>query len=154
MDDNDHRSLGARLDLCHIQDDAPGMVFWHARGFALYRVLDDYIRRRMRALGYAEMRTPQLLPRSLWERSGHWEKFRGSMFCVDAGEGRQMALKPMSCPGHLQIFNERLRSWRELPLRYAEFGLCHRDEPSDGERDGHPAVLPLAQAVDSLGKRR
>ncbi|MGE0658359.1 MAG: threonine--tRNA ligase [Reyranellaceae bacterium] len=130
MDEHDHRSLGARLDLYHIQDDAPGMVFWHARGFALYRLLEDYIRRRMRSLGYAEVRTPQLLPRSLWERSGHWEKFRGSMFCVDSGEGRQMALKPMSCPGHLQIFNERQRSWRELPLRYAEFGLCHRDEPS------------------------
>jgi threonyl-tRNA synthetase len=105
------------------------MAFWHPRGYALYRVLEDYIRRKMRALGYAEVKTPQLLPRALWERSGHWDKFGDSMFSLGDGE-RQMALKPMSCPCHVQIFNNGLRSWRELPIRYAEFGACHRDEPS------------------------
>ena len=129
MDELDHRSLGTRLDLWHIQEDAPGMVFWHPRGHSLYRVLEDYIRRKMRRLGYAEVRTPQLLPRELWIQSGHWEKFGAHMFGVGDGE-RPMALKPMSCPCHVQIFNKRLRSWRDLPLRYAEFGSCHRDEPS------------------------
>ncbi|MGY4312682.1 threonine--tRNA ligase [Bradyrhizobium sp. JR3.5] len=129
MDDLDHRSLGTRLDLWHIQEDAPGMVFWHPRGNTLYRVLEDYIRRKMRRLGYAEVRTPQLLPRDLWIQSGHWEKFGAHMFGFADGE-RAMALKPMSCPCHVQIFNKGLRSWRDLPLRYAEFGVCHRDEPS------------------------
>jgi threonyl-tRNA synthetase len=129
MDDLDHRSLGTRLDLWHIQEDAPGMVFWHPRGHALYRVLEDYVRRKMRRLGYAEVRTPQLLPRALWIQSGHWEKFGAHMFSVGDDEG-PMALKPMSCPCHVQIFNNGLRSWRDLPLRYAEFGACHRDEPS------------------------
>ncbi|CCE00851.1 putative threonine tRNA synthetase (fragment) [Bradyrhizobium sp. STM 3809] len=129
MDDLDHRSLGPRLDLWHIQEDAPGMVFWHPRGHTLYRVLEDDIRGRMRRLGYAEVRTPQLLPRELWMRSGHWDKFGDHMFSLGEGE-RAMALKPMSCPCHVQIFNGGLRSWRELPLRYAEFGICHRDEPS------------------------
>ena len=129
MDDLDHRSLGTRLDLWHIQEDAPGMVFWHPRGNTLYRILEDYIRRKMRRLGYAEVRTPQLLPRELWIQSGHWEKFGAHMFSL-ADDERAMALKPMSCPCHVQIFNRRLRSWRDLPLRYAEFGVCHRDEPS------------------------
>jgi threonyl-tRNA synthetase len=129
MDDLDHRSLGARLDLWHIQEDAPGMVFWHSRGNTLYRILEDYIRSKMRRQGYAEVRTPQLLPRGLWIQSGHWEKFGAQMFNFADGE-RQMALKPMSCPCHVQIFNWALRSWRDLPLRYAEFGICHRDEPS------------------------
>src|SRR6202046_4278756 len=119
MDDSDHRSLGTRLDLWHIQEDAPGMVFWHPRGYAVYRVLEEYIRSKMRRLGYAEVRTPQLMPHDLWMRSGHWEKFGENMFCVD-GE-RSMALKPMSCPCHVQIFNKGLRSWRDLPIRYAEF---------------------------------
>ncbi|CAL77090.1 putative threonine tRNA synthetase (fragment) [Bradyrhizobium sp. ORS 278] len=129
MDDLDHRSLGPRLDLWHIQEDAPGMVFWHPRGHALYRVLENFIRGKMRRLGYAEVRTPQLLPLDLWMQSGHWEKFGAQMFALGEGE-RAMALKPMSCPCHVQIFNRNLRSWRELPLRYAEFGSCHRDEPS------------------------
>jgi threonyl-tRNA synthetase len=129
MDDHDHRSLGTRLDLWHIQEDAPGMVFWHPRGNTLCRILEDYIRRKMRRLGYAEVRTPQLLPRKLWIESGHWEKFSAHMFGFSDSE-RPMALKPMSCPCHVQIFNSGLRSWRELPVRYAEFGLCHRDEPS------------------------
>lgn len=130
MQEHDHRSLAVRLDLYHIEEAAPGMVFWHPRGFAIYRVLEDYIRARMRSLSYAEVRTPQLLPIEMWERSGHWEKFSENMFRVDGGEGRDMALKPMSCPCHLQIFNDQKRSWRDLPMRYAEFGLCHRNESS------------------------
>ena len=129
MDDLDHRSLGSRLGLWHIQDNAPGMVFWHPRGHTLYRVLEDYIRNKMRRRGYAEVKTPQLMPHDLWVRSGHWEKFGENMFSVDDGE-RRMALKPMSCPCHIQIFNRGLRSWRDLPVRYAEFGACHRNEPS------------------------
>jgi threonyl-tRNA synthetase len=129
MDELDHRSLGSRLNLWHIQEDAPGMVFWHPRGYAIYRTLEDYIRTRMRRLGYAEVRSPLLMPRDLWVRSGHWDKFGENMFRVDGGE-RPMALKPMSCPCHVQIFNKRLHSWRDLPVRYAEFGACHRDEPS------------------------
>jgi len=130
MDDLDHRSLGPRMGLFHLQEDAPGMPFWHPRGHAVYRVLEDYIRSRMRRLGYGEVRTPQLMPRSLWEASGHWEKFREAMFAFEASDGRAMALKPMSCPCHVQIFNRGVRSWRELPVRFAEFGACHRDEPS------------------------
>src|SRR5277367_132285 len=124
MDDLSHQSLGSRLDLWHIQDDAPGMVFWHPRGYAVYRVLEDYIRGKMRRLGYAEVKTPELMPRELWGRSGHWAKFGENMFCVDDAV-RPMALKPMSCPCHVQIFNKGLRSWRDLPVRYAEFGTCH-----------------------------
>ncbi|MDR6290111.1 MULTISPECIES: threonine--tRNA ligase [Inquilinus] len=129
MDDIDHRSLGNRLDLFHQQEDGPGMVFWHPRGWALYRVVEDYMRRRMARAGYREVRTPQMMARSLWNRSGHWEKFGAQMFAL-ADEGRLMALKPMSCPGHIQIFNKRLRSHRELPIRYFEFGAVHRNEPS------------------------
>ena len=130
MSNRDHRSLGSRLDLYHIEEDAPGMVFWHPRGFAVYRVLEDYIRSQMRSLGYAEVRTPQLMPRDFWRRSGHWDRFGAHMFSVGADDHRPMALKPMSCPCHVQVFNRTLRSWRDLPLRYAEFGACHRDEPS------------------------
>ena len=129
MDDLDHRNLATRLDLWHIQEDAPGMVFWHPRGFAVYRVLEDYIRRKMCRLGYAEVKTPALMPLDLWVRSGHWEKFGEHMFSMEDG-GRSMALKPMSCPCHVQIFNKGLRSWRDLPIRYAEFGACYRNEPS------------------------
>lgn len=129
MDDIDHRSLGNRLELFHQQEDGPGMVFWHPRGWALYRVVEDYVRRRMARAGYREVRTPQLMARSLWNRSGHWEKFGANMFAL-ADEGRIMALKPMSCPGHVQIFNKRLRSHHDLPLRYFEFGAVHRNEPS------------------------
>lgn len=129
MDDLDHRMLGTKLDLWHLQEDCPGMVFWHPRGYAVYRVLEDYIRRKMRRLGYQEIRTPQLMPHALWEKSGHAEKFGEHMFKVDDGE-RSMSLKPMSCPCHVQVFNKGLRSYRELPVRYAEFGACHRNEPS------------------------
>jgi threonyl-tRNA synthetase len=132
MDPLDHRVLARRLDLYHIEEDAPGMIYWHSAGWQIYRELEDYIRGRMRSLGYGEVRSPQLLPQSLWEASGHWEKFGENMFAVPAREegGRDMALKPMSCPCHLQIFNSDLRSWRDLPMRIAEFGQCHRDEAS------------------------
>jgi len=130
MDDHDHRRLAHRMDLFHLEDEAPGQVFWHARGLAVYRQLEGFIRGRMRRLGYEEVRTPELLPRSLWERSGHWEKFSHAMFALPRAEERDLALKPMSCPAHAAIFNERRRSWRELPKRYCEFGQCHRDEPS------------------------
>jgi threonyl-tRNA synthetase len=126
---HDHRALGNRLDLFHQQEDAPGMVFWHPRGAVLYRVLENYIYQQMRRAGFHEVRTPQLLARSLWERSGHLEKFGQNMFMVDDGE-RVLALKPMSCPGHIQIFNKRVRSYRDLPLRLFELGACHRNELS------------------------
>lgn len=129
MDALDHRSLGNRLDLFHQQEEGPGMVFWHPRGWAIYRAIEDHIRAYMRRAGFQEVRSPQILARELWERSGHWEKFGANMFTVDDGE-RAFAVKPMSCPGHVQIFNSRLRSYRDLPLRYAEFGACHRNEPS------------------------
>jgi threonyl-tRNA synthetase len=128
--DNDHRNLAKKLDLYHFEEEAPGMIFWHPRGHQIYRALEDFIRAKMQHLGYQEVRTPQLLPKSMWQRSGHWEKFSEHMFVVPRADGRDMALKPMSCPCHVQIFNDRRRSWRELPLRYAEFGACHRDEPS------------------------
>src|SRR5262245_9913694 len=129
MDVDDHRAIANRLDLFHQQEEAPGMVFWHPRGYAIYRVIEDYIRRRMRRAGFREIRTPQLLARSLWEASGHWEKFGDDMFAFADGE-RTFALKPMSCPGHVQVFNKRTRSYRDLPLRYCEFGACHRNEAS------------------------
>ena len=129
MDDHDHRALGSRLDLFHQQEEAPGMVFWHPRGAALFRLVEAHVRRRMREAGFREVITPQLLARSLWERSGHAEKFGAAMFAVGDG-ARALALKPMSCAGHVQLFRQRVRSWRELPIRYAEFGACHRNEPS------------------------
>jgi threonyl-tRNA synthetase len=129
MDHNDHRAIGNRLDLFHQQEEGPGMIYWHPRGFALYRVIEEYIRRRMRLAGFREIRTPQMLARSLWEQSGHWEKFGDNMFALDDGH-RPFALKPMSCPCHVQVFRKRVRSFRELPLRFAEFGACHRNEPS------------------------
>ncbi|MGQ9370815.1 threonine--tRNA ligase [Azospirillum sp. A39] len=129
MDIHDHRAIGNRLDLFHQQEDGPGVAFWHPRGALLYRLIEDHIRRRMRRAGFAEVMTPQLLSRGLWERSGHWEKFADAMFVFADGE-RSLALKPMSCPGHIQIFNKRVRSFRDLPVRYCEFGACHRYEPS------------------------
>lgn len=130
MEHEDHRMLARKLDLYHMEENAPGMIYWHPAGWRIYRALEDYIRSHMRALGYEEVRSPQLLPRELWEKSGHWEKFGENMFAVPRPEGRELALKPMSCPCHLQIFNAGHRSWRDLPARYAEFGICHRDEPS------------------------
>ncbi len=123
MDAFDHRSIGNKLDLFHFQEEGPGMVFWHPKGWALYRLIEDYIRRRMKAAGFQEIKTPQILARAFWEKSGHWQKFGANMFALEDGE-RQFAVKPMSCPGHLQVFNARTRSYRDLPLRYAEFGAA------------------------------
>ncbi len=125
----DHRRLGRELDLFHIQDIAAGSVFWHPKGWTLYRICEDYMRRRLDAAGYVEVKTPQLVDRSLWEASGHWEKFREHMFTAEA-EDRVLALKPMNCPCHVQIFKQGIKSYRDLPLRMAEFGSCHRNEPS------------------------
>ena len=135
MEDQDHRVIARRMDLFHQQEEGQGMIFWHPRGFAVYQLIEEEIRRRMRTAGFAEVRTPQLLDRSLWEASGHWQKFSKEMFVFEAGAdtddgARQLALKPMSCPGHVQIFKSRLRSFRDLPLRFAEFGACMRNEPS------------------------
>lgn len=130
MDDNDHRVLGQSLDLYHIQDNAAGMVFWHPRGYAVYRILEDYIRGHMKKYGFKEIRTPQVMPRELWEKSGHWDKFAENMFTLKDSDNRDFALKPMSCPCHLQVYNDRRRSFRELPVRYSEFGACHRNESS------------------------
>jgi threonyl-tRNA synthetase len=125
----DHRRLGKSLDLFHFQEEAPGAAFWHPKGWIVYRQIEAYVRRRLDAAGYVEVKTPQLLDRSLWEASGHWEKFGEHMFALEA-EHKTLALKPMSCPAHVQIFNQRLHSYRDLPLRMAEFGSCHRNEPS------------------------
>ncbi|MEM7017039.1 MAG: threonine--tRNA ligase [Pseudomonadota bacterium] len=125
----DHRKIGKNLDLFHTQEEAPGMVFWHDKGWTLYRVVEQYIRDALREHDYQEVRTPQLADRSLWERSGHWEKFSDDMF-VTQSENREYAIKPMNCPCHVQIFNQGLKSYRELPLRMAEFGSCHRNEAS------------------------
>ncbi len=125
----DHRKIAKQLDLFHMQPEAPGMVFWHAKGWTLYQLVQDYIRGQLRARGYQEIRTPEVVERSLWERSGHWEKFREVMFTTHS-ENRDYAVKPMNCPGHVQVFNQGLRSYRDLPLRLAEFGSCHRNEPS------------------------
>jgi len=125
----DHRRLGRELDLFHLQDDAPGMVFWHPRGFAIWQQVEQYMRRIYQDNGYQEIRCPQVLDRSLWERSGHWENYKDAMFTT-ASEHRDYAVKPMNCPGHVQVYNAGLRSYRDLPLRYGEFGACHRNEPS------------------------
>jgi len=125
----DHRRLATQLDLFHIQEEAPGMVFWHPKGWAVWQVIEQYLRRVYRENGYQEVRCPQILDRSLWERSGHWENYKENMFTT-ASENRDYAIKPMNCPGHVQIFNKGLRSYRDLPLRYGEFGSCHRNEPS------------------------
>ena len=117
------------LNLFHIQEEAPGMVFWHANGWVIWQQVEQYIRRVLQNNGYQEIRTPQVLDKSLWERSGHWENFRENMFTTHSEE-RNFAIKPMNCPGHIQVFNQGLKSYRDLPLRLAEFGSCHRNEPS------------------------
>jgi len=129
LDAHDHRALGPRLGLFHLQEEAPAMVFWHPKGLILVRALEDAARRRASADGYHEVRTPQLLRQPIWEASGHWEHFRHGMFAV-ADDGCSAALKPVSCPGHIQIAQRSALSYRDLPLRVCEFGLCHRDEPS------------------------
>ncbi|MEH6721654.1 MAG: threonine--tRNA ligase [Aurantimonas endophytica] len=126
----DHRRLGREMDLYHFQDDAPGTVFWHPKGWALYQTLVSYVRRRQEAEGYQEVNAPQLLERSLWETSGHWEKYHENMFVTETEDERVFALKPMNCPGHVQIFKHGLKSYRDLPLKLAELGMVHRYEPS------------------------
>ncbi len=126
----DHRKLGRLMDLFHMQEEGRGMVFWHPKGWQLWRTLEAYMRRRLDAAGYVEVKTPQVLDRSFWEKSGHWDKYRPNMFVCETVEGETLSLKPMNCPGHVQIFNVGLRSYRELPIRMAEFGACHRYEPS------------------------
>ena len=125
----DHRKLGKKLDLFHMQEEAPGMVFWHPRGWAIYQLVEQFMRAEQRAEGYQEIRTPQLVDFSLWQRSGHADKFGDDMFAIQTSE-RDFAIKPMNCPCHVQVFNQGLKSYRELPLRLAEFGSCHRNEPS------------------------
>ena len=125
----DHRKLGRQLDLFHLQDEAPGMVFWHPKGWTIWQQVEQYMRRVYQDNGYQEVRGPMILDRSLWERSGHWENYKEHMFTTES-EKRDFAIKPMNCPGHVQIFNSDLRSYRELPLRYGEFGFCHRNEAS------------------------
>ncbi len=126
----DHRKLGRQLGLFHLQEEAAGSVFWHAKGWVLYREIEAYVRRRLDAAGYSEVKTPQLVDRSLWEASGHWEKFGENMFTARSEDERTLALKPMNCPCHVQIFRQGIKSYRDLPLRMAEFGSCHRNEPS------------------------
>jgi len=126
----DHRRLGKAMGLFHMQEEGRGMVFWHPKGWVLWRVLEAYMRRRLDAAGYVEVKTPQVLDRTFWEKSGHWEKYRPNMFVCETVEGEELSLKPMNCPGHVQIFDQGQRSYRELPLRMAEFGACHRYEPS------------------------
>lgn len=128
----DHRKIGALMDLFHIQEEGKGMVFWHPKGWTLYRTLQNYIRRRMEKGGYDEVKTPQILDHSLWQRSGHWDKFGANMFVCQTEDGDTLAVKPMNCPGHIQIFNHGQRSYRELPIRMAEFDGLHRNESSGG----------------------
>jgi len=125
----DHRKLGRHLDLFHMQEEAPGLVFWHPKGWAVWQEIEQYMRSVYRNHGYQEIRCPQILDRSLWEKSGHWEHYKGNMFTTES-EKRDYAIKPMNCPGHVQVFNSDLRSYRDLPLRYGEFGSCHRNEPT------------------------
>jgi threonyl-tRNA synthetase len=125
----DHRKLGKQLDFYHMQDDAPGMVFWHPRGWVIWQEVEQYMRAKFRQYDYQEVRTPTVLDKTLWEKSGHWQNYRDNMF-VTQSENRDYAVKPMNCPGHIQIFNSSLHSYRDLPLRLAEFGSCHRNEPS------------------------
>ena len=125
----DHRKLGKQLDLFHLQDEAPGMVFWHPRGWTLWQVIEQHMRRELSAAGYQEVKTPQILDKTFWEKSGHWANYKDNMFTTQS-EKREYAVKPMNCPGHVQIFNHGLRSYNDLPMRLAEFGSCHRNEPS------------------------
>ena len=125
----DHRKLGKQLDLFHLQDDAPGMVFWHPKGWAIWLEVEKYMRKMLTEYGYEEIKTPTVLDKNLWEKSGHWETYQENMFTTSS-ENREYAVKPMNCPGHVQIFNKKLHSYRDLPLRLAEFGSCHRNEPS------------------------
>ena len=125
----DHRKLGKQLDLFHLQDEAPGMVFWHPKGWTLWQTIEQHMRKELNGAGYKEVKTPQIMDKTFWEKSGHWDNYKDNMF-VTSSEKREYAVKPMNCPGHVQIFNNGLRSYRDLPMRLAEFGSCHRNEPS------------------------
>src|SRR5674476_778634 len=127
----DHRKLGRELDLFHVDDHAPGLVFWHPKGWTLWQQVEQYMRRVYRDNGYQEVKGPQILDKSLWEKTGHWDKYRENMFTTES-EKREYALKPMNCPGHILIFKQGIKSYRDLPLRYGEFGQCHRNEPTGG----------------------
>ena len=129
----DHRKLGKQLDLFHLQDEAPGMVFWHPKGWALWQTIEQHMRKELDAAGYQEIKTPLIMDKGLWEKSGHWENYQENMF-ITQSEKRDYAVKPMNCPGHVQVFNQGLRSYRDLPMRLAEFGSCHRNEPSGALR--------------------
>ncbi len=157
----DHRKLGAAMDLFHIQEEGKGMIFWHPKGWTLYRTLLDYVRRREAEAGYEEVKAPQILDRSFWEKSGHWEKFHTNMFVCETPEGEVLAVKPMNCPGHVQIFKHGQRSYRDLPIRYAEFDNLHRYEASGGlhgllrvrgmaQDDGHIFCTP--EQIESESK--
>jgi threonyl-tRNA synthetase len=164
----DHRRLGTQLDLFHIEEHAPGLVFWHPKGWTLWQAVEQYMRRVYRENGYQEVRGPQILDRSLWEKTGHWENFRENMFTTSS-ENRDYAVKPMNCPGHILIYNKGVRSYRDLPLRYGEFGSCHRNEPSGAlhglmrvrgfvQDDGHifcteDQILPECVAYTALLQR-
>ena len=156
----DHRRLGTALDLFHLQDEAPGMIFWHPKGWALWQAVEQYMRGVYRENGYQEVRCPQILDRTLWEKSGHWENYKDNMFTTES-EKRDFAIKPMNCPGHIQIFNKGIRSYKDLPLRYGEFGACHRNEPSGAlhgimrvraftQDDGHIFCLPAQIATECV----
>lgn len=140
----DHRKLGRELDLFHFQEEAQGMVFWHDKGWSIYRTIEQYIRNKIRKAGYIEVKTPVLVDKSLWEASGHWEKFREDMFALNLDDDKILALKPMNCPCHVQIFKQGIKSYRDLPLRMSEFGLCHRNEAS-GALHGLMRVRALVQ---------
>ena len=154
---DDHRQLGQRLDLWHFQDEAPGMVFWHPHGFILYRLLEQAVREVTAAQGYQEVRAPQIMRRPVWEHSGHWQHFHGGMFRVAASGDLEAAVKPVSCPGHIYLAAQRAPSYRDLPMRLAELGLVHRDEPGGTlhgllrlrqftQDDGHVFCVDEAQA--------
>lgn len=140
----DHRKIGQAMELFHIQEEGKGMIFWHPKGWTLYRVLENYMRRRTEAVGYEEIKTPQILDRSLWERSGHWEKFHDNMFICEVADGEVLAVKPMNCPGHVQVFNHGQRSYRDLPIRLAEYEPLHRNE-SSGSLHGLMRVRQMCQ---------
>ncbi|MFN9001924.1 MAG: threonine--tRNA ligase, partial [Holosporales bacterium] len=140
----DHRRLGREMDLFHLQEEAPGCIFWHPKGWTIYRELQNYIRRRIERAGYVEVNTPMLVDRSLWEASGHWDKFRENMFTTEEADEQVLAVKPMNCPCHVQIFKQGIKSYRDLPLRMAEFGTCHRNE-SSGSLHGLMRVRCMVQ---------
>jgi threonyl-tRNA synthetase len=127
----DHRKLGKELDLFHIDDHAPGLVFWHPKGWTVWQGVEQYMRKVYQDNGYQEVKGPQIIDKTLWEKTGHWDKYRDNMFTTES-EKREYALKPMNCPGHILIFKQGIKSYRDLPLRYGEFGQCHRNEPSGG----------------------